>query len=1046
MIQYIIAAGIGAFLGSRSKKSKKSYAHGGEVVEDSDGNKYEIIEDYSDFKLGELGYNPLSGVVIPTDEEDIEMANENWHKVKKFSYAEGGEIESYNEFISREDEYLDNIWDNEDSEDFKIHKRVEQLMKKDNKWHPDYRGYVDKTYYKYYTIAKKNTTYAEGGEIEADLKSIKNKYPNAKVSYYFAKNNNGKSYVVTAKEKGKIVYSSYKQPYAKGGEISQKELNKYLSSHSEMFNDNAQTITKKDVINVINLSKNSDKKYWVKDMNTRYSYYIFKGNLRLNNGTGGIFSTSITSSNTLKDEHKFKIKEKDLYDWEKELDPNKERVGWESIIYKFGEVYYSEGTNNNELVSDQVKAEEYKWQFDRYSKYASSLSWADAEDKFKKSLTADELNSIEISYSKEEYADLEEHDTEKYHKQIVVKLKKYEKGGSTYQGGGDIKTLKVGDRIKDKYGYELEVYQVENNKIHAQAPSGSTHTYYQKDFDNGEVELFWSNKTYQGGGEITLKNFKYDPSIDYFSEYTLLPTEVFQAIMKEEYEDPTYKSNEKLLSELKPLGWTFEYGLGADGYSLRPIGEPEQDEYAKGGMTKVGMAYGTMLHPLTIANKLKNMQQLKQRYEQGGKITGNPIERIMPYSQLQSLKEAEKEIASGRREEPLFIDDLNEAYKLVPKIYQQDGKGKNAVVYFHYFIGGSDWYITELDKKTNEAFGYAILNGDTEMSEFGYININEFTENNKAFIFLNIDQFFKPKTLNQIFQSKYPELVSGNIEIYEGVGDKGDGVVATSDYLNLTYGNPYERNIVIRSLIDEKGNNANNYTIDEKEFIQLYSGMGGLEKYGASNGLLYEYYTPKDIVEKMWGLAFKHKLGTQVIEKVLEPSVGIGNFVGYAPKGVIIDGYDTDKYAFSICKIIYDDSKHEFYNHSFEKQFITDKNKSVGSNVNPFYDLVIGNPPYGSYSGLYAGMGEKKYTQASDYIDYFIFRSLDLLKSGGLLVFIVGKTTQLGGKRWTDQMKTPNKAQTYIRNNSDLVDAYRLPVGVFETTNVESEIIVLRKK
>ena len=57
------------------------------------------------------------------------------------------------------------------------------------------------------------------GGIEADLKSIKNKYPNAKVSYYFAKNNNGKSYVVTAKEKGKIVYSSYKQPYAEGGKI-----------------------------------------------------------------------------------------------------------------------------------------------------------------------------------------------------------------------------------------------------------------------------------------------------------------------------------------------------------------------------------------------------------------------------------------------------------------------------------------------------------------------------------------------------------------------------------------------------------------------------------------------------------------------------------------------------------------------------------------------------------------------------------------------------------------------------------------------------------
>jgi hypothetical protein len=53
-------------------------------------------------------------------------------------------------------------------------------------------------------------------------------------------------------------------------------------------------------------------------------------------------------------------------------------------------------------------------------------------------------------------------------------------------------TLKVGDRIKDEFGYELEVYQIENNKVHVQAPSGSTYTYYQKDFDNGVVELFWS--------------------------------------------------------------------------------------------------------------------------------------------------------------------------------------------------------------------------------------------------------------------------------------------------------------------------------------------------------------------------------------------------------------------------------------------------------------------------------------------------------------------------------------------------------------------------
>lgn len=442
---------------------------------------------------------------------------------------------------------------------------------------------------------------------------------------------------------------------------------------------------------------------------------------------------------------------------------------------------------------------------------------------------------------------------------------------------------------------------------------------------------------------------------------------------------------------------------------------------------------------------LTDMQYLVRSYEQGGMITGNPIDKLIPYGQLQSLKQGEKEIEQGLRDEPLFLDDLNQSYKLVPKIYTQDGKGMNAVAYFHYFYGGSDWYITEYDKDTNEGYGYAILNGDTQMSEMGYIDLAGLTEKRSGFQQINIDQYFKPQTLNQVFQRDYPELVRGEVEIYEPV--KEVEVIETTDYLNMDFKNAYERNLVIRKLIEEKGDNGNNYSIDEKEFIQLYSGMGGLEKFGATEGLLYEYYTPKDIVQKMWGLAFKHKLGTQIIETCLEPSVATGNFVGYAPKDVKMIGYDIDKYAYSICNILYDNDKNDFYNMSFEKLFINNRNKSVKDKVEPFCDLVIGNPPYGKYSGLYAGMGEKKYTEANDYIDYFIFRSLDLLKSGGLLIFIIGKLTQLGGQRFTDQIsKNPNKCQMAIRQKSNLVDAYRLPVGVFDTTQVESEIIVLRKK
>ena len=475
-------------------------------------------------------------------------------------------------------------------------------------------------------------------------------------------------------------------------------------------------------------------------------------------------------------------------------------------------------------------------------------------------------------------------------------------------------------------------------------------------------------------------------------------------------------------------------------------------EKANAGILLAGQVLSDPNARKDILEFTRNMQQMRQTYEEGGRITGNDIEKLIPYYQLQALKEGEREIASGKRDEPLSLDSLNEAYKLVPKIYSQDGKNMNAVAYFHYFIGGTDVYITELDKDSLMGFGYTILNGDTQMSSLGDVYIPELTDKSlgNAFNNMNIDQYFSPQTLNQIFQSKYPELVKGEVEIYE---DKKEvEVVETSDYLAMEFKNPYERNIVIRGLIDDKGNHPDNYTIDEKEFLGLYSGMGGLEKFGASEGLLFEYYTPKDIVEKMWGLAFKHKLGTMQIRDVLEPSVATGNFVGYAPKDVNITGYDIDKYAYSICQVLYgtgSDFKkvgNVFFNTSFEKQFFTSKNTSVGSNVNPIYDLVIGNPPYGNYTGMYAGMGEKKHTGATDFIDYFIYRSLDLLRTGGLLVFIIGKLTQLGGKRWTEQMKTPNKAQKYIKYNSDLVDAYRLPVGIFDTTDVESEIIVLRKK
>lgn len=91
--------------------------------------------------------------------------------------------------------------------------------------------------------------------------------------------------------------------------------------------------------------------------------------------------------------------------------------------------------------------------------------------------------------------------------------------------------------------------------------------------------------------------------------------------------------------------------------------------------------------------------------------------------------------------------DLAQQIDTMPKTYEQDGKGDQAIVYLHYFLGGSDWYITEKDMNggIKQAFGYAVLNGDDECAELGYISIQEITAYGAE-----LDFYFTPCTLGEI--------------------------------------------------------------------------------------------------------------------------------------------------------------------------------------------------------------------------------------------------------------------------------------------------------
>ncbi len=243
----------------------------------------------------------------------------------------------------------------------------------------------------------------------------------------------------------------------------------------------------------------------------------------------------------------------------------------------------------------------------------------------------------------------------------------------------------------------------------------------------------------------------------------------------------------------------------------------------------------------------------------------------------------------------------------------------------------------------------------------------------------------------------------------------------------------HDLNKEIEALIDRKDANKEFFSEEEKNQIRQYSGSGGLINQGATGkGVLYEYYTSDTIIKKMWDMAyhFGYDGGS-----VLEPSVGTGNFLKYAPKGSAIVGYEINHYAARIAQILYPAA--QIHEAAFETIFFAGNIHLKDDFADTRYSLVIGNPPYGEFSGRYAGMGEKKWTGALQYEHYFTLRGLDLLKSGGVLIYILPSNFLRGSSFTTIAKKIAAKCTG--------LDRYCLGTGIFKTTDIETDIIALRK-
>lgn len=252
-----------------------------------------------------------------------------------------------------------------------------------------------------------------------------------------------------------------------------------------------------------------------------------------------------------------------------------------------------------------------------------------------------------------------------------------------------------------------------------------------------------------------------------------------------------------------------------------------------------------------------------------------------------------------------------------------------------------------------------------------------------------------------------------------------------------THKNELERlnlNKEIEVLIDNNDMDQQNYTKEEKELLKQYTGYGGLQTDQIKAGALSEYYTPNALVEKMWQLAYSYGYTGG---DVLEPAVGIGNFINYAPKDTRVVAYERSYYSAAITKILYPFVS--IVNKDFESIFFNG-NIHLKNNflITPF-DLIIGNPPYGEFKSKYGGMAERKFTKAQEYDQYFISRGLDLLNSGGLLVFLISSY-------FISSKSAYNKIKKEIANKAILLKAYRLPNASVDYTEVGTDIVIFRKR
>ena len=189
------------------------------------------------------------------------------------------------------------------------------------------------------------------------------------------------------------------------------------------------------------------------------------------------------------------------------------------------------------------------------------------------------------------------------------------------------------------------------------------------------------------------------------------------------------------------------------------------------------------------------------------------------------------------------------------------------------------------------------------------------------------------------------------------------------------------------------------------------------------------HYTSAPVITAIWETLAR--LGATSPLHILEPSLGIGHFFGLMPDSLAPNtvrvGIELDPLSARIAQFLYPDSQIRLA--GFETVALPDG----------FFDVVIGNVPFGAYPVLDSRY--KKHPALTRSIhDYFLAKSIDLVRPGGLLALITSRHT----------MDKQNSAvREYVASKANLVAAVRLPNGTFRAnagTDVTTDLLFLQRR